>query len=406
MRESRAALPDNIRAVIDALRFNGRGFERLCAVREEEWPALLDWCDQRQLTLLLHSVCAADLPESVRERMNASRDRCARRFSNLLSDLDEIASALERRDIPFVVLKGITHSPTFTPDPLLRAQGDIDLWFPASEIENAQSVLLGLGYQPRRAAHGDGRHLPPMARPNDWRWRGDVFDPEMPIHVEAHFTLWSDGAEYIVAPGQTDFWNRRVTRDFDERPLPVLSPPDLLGFAALHFLLHLLHGDLPLQRAWEIASFLHSNVDNDVFWNRWRQLHHPALRRLEALVFAITQVWFRCDVHAVAQQHIDTLARDVKLWLRHFVFSPLRRYGAPNKDELWLHLALVSSASGRLRVLLRRLFPPVLARKGGLSTSRLAHHWRTFTPTLMTGLRWLWLKHQEHRSEPLPASLP
>jgi hypothetical protein len=399
-----ACVPNSVLAVVEALRFNGRTPERLRTIRDEEWPELLTWCDRCQVTLLLHALCADELPEAVQKRISVNHDRYAARFARLESEIAEIVDALDRRRIEFVLLKGITHAPALTPHPLLRTQGDIDLWFARDAVLKARKALADLGYAPRRhhRSGGDRRHLTPMARPSGWKWRGDMFDPEMPIHVEAHYRLWSDDAEYITMPGQADFWNRRTVRDFGGRSVPVLCPPDLLGFAALHFLLHLLHGDLPLQRAWEIAHFLHESACNGAFWSRWRQLHSPALRRLEALVFAIVQIWFRCDVNDCVRRESHSMSDDVRLWLDHFALSPLKQRGDPNKDELWLHLALIPSVAGRARVLLRRLFPFVLARKGGLSRSRLAHHGRTLTPTVLGGLHWLWLKRQVSRV-PLPA---
>jgi Uncharacterised nucleotidyltransferase len=399
-----ASVPNSVLAVVEALRFNDNSTDRLRAIREEEWPALLTWCDDRQLTLLLHELCVNELPDAVRHRMSTNRDRYAQRFARQQSELAEIVDALNRHRIEFVLLKGITHAPALTPNPLLRAQGDIDLWFAGNTVHDARKVLAGLGYAPRRRYHArhDPRHLTPVARPSAWKWRGDLFDPEMPIPVEAHYQLWSGDAEYISIPGQNDFWNRRTIRDFSGRSLSVLCPQDLLGFAALHFLLHLLHGDLPLQRAWEIAFFLHQNACDEEFWGRWRQLHSPALRRLEVLAFAITRIWFRCDVNDCVRRETHALADDVRLWLDHFAFAPLKQRSDPNKDELWLHLALIQSPFDRARVLFRRLFPFVLTRKGGLSRSRLAHHGRTLTPTVLAGLRWLRLKRQGSRT-PLPA---
>lgn len=399
-----ACVPNSVLAVVEALRFNDRSAERLHAIQDEEWPALLTWCDDRQVTLLLHELCGDELPAAMQQRMYRNRDRYAERFARLEGQLAEIVDALDRRSIDFALLKGITHAPALTPNPLLRAQGDIDLWFASGAIDQARGVLAGLGYEPRRRdrARDDRRHLTPMARPSAWKWRGDMFDPEMPIHVEAHYQLWSYRAEYISIPGQADFWNRRTVRDIGGRLVPVLCLPDLLGFAALHFLLHLLHGDLPLQRAWEIAHFLHHSACDDNFWSRWRQMHSPALRRLEALAFTIVRIWFRCDVSDGIRREAHSLDDDVRLWLDHFALSPLKQRSHPNKDELWLHLALVPNLAARVRVLLRRLFPLALARKGGLSKSRLAHHGRTFTPTVLGGFHWLRLKRQVSRI-PLPA---
>jgi len=392
-------VPRGVRAVLEALRFNGRSPEGVSTLPASEWPGLLKWCDDRQVTLLLHALAGDALPEGVGERIARDSERYAERFLRLEHDLGAIADALNRNRIEFALLKGVSHVPALTPDPLLRAQGDIDLWFTDGFVGAARETLTRLGYvsNRRRGARDDERHLAPMARPHAWKWRGDIFDPEMPIHVEIHYRLWSDAADYMLIPGQADFWNRRVTRTIAGRPVSVLCPQDVLGFAAIHFLLHLMHGDLPLQRAWEIAHFLHGNAGDDRFWSRWRQLHSPGLRRTQALTFAIAGIWFGCDMHESAQREVEGLAEDVRLWLEHFALSPLKRCSEPNKDEVWLHLALVHSRFDRARVLLRRLFPFVLSRKGGLTWARLAHHQRMFTPTLAGGLRWMQLRRQMKR---------
>jgi len=393
------SVPSPVLGVIEALRFNDRSTERLHRIAENEWPALLTWSDARQLTLLLHALCGEELPQSVQDRLSRNHAGGVLRLARITGEFAEIASTLNRRGVEFALLKGMSHAPALTPDPVLRAQGDIDLWFGADALPEARAVLTELGYAPgfRARTRHDSRHLPPMARPGNWTWRGNMFDPEMPIHVEAHFQLWSKDAEHISIPGQSDFWNRRILRDFDGQSASVLCLPDLLGFAALHLLLHLLHGDLPLQRAWEIAHFLHVRAGDEMFWSAWRRLHSPALRRLEAVAFAITQIWFRCNVNDCVTREVGALTEDVQLWLDHYALSPLKQHSAPNKDELWLHLALIPSAAGRARVLLRRLFPLVLARKGGLSRARVAHHSRTLTPTVLDGLHWMWRKRQGNR---------
>ena len=396
-----ASLPNPVLAVMEALRFDRRSSDRLRGIPVEQWPALLAWCDDRQVTLLLHELHGDELPQPIRERISLNRANYARRFARMESELGEVVDALDRHGIEFALLKGISHAPALTPEPILRAQGDIDLWFEPASIEEARRILAGSGYMParNRATDQGRRHLAPMIRPSEWKWRGDMFDPEMPVQIEIHYQLWNGGAEFIRMPGQADFWDRRVNRSFNGRIIPVLAPPDLLAFAALHFLLHLLHGDLPLQRVWEIAFFLHENADNDDFWSRWRQLHSPALRSLEALVFAIANVWFNCDVHESVRLEANSLAADVRVWLDHFALSPLKQRNEPNKDELWLHLALIPSARARFRVLLRRLLPVFSGRK--LSRSRFAHHGRTFMPSLLGGLEWQRLKRQaRHSTEP------
>lgn len=375
--------PPHIHAVLSALRFSERSILPLESLDQSEWSRLLEWCDARQLTLLLHCIWADHLPPMLRAQMEERRRKYALRFQKLKQELFTITEALNRAGLDFCILKGFTHAPVLTEDPLTRAQGDIDLWMEPISIPSAKKILLELGYVPILAAKS--RHIDPMARPTAWRWRGDRFDPEMPISVEVHYELWSAEAERIAVPEQVGFWSRRIIRDFDGRPLPVLRDEDLIGFAALHLLLHILHGELPLQRAWEIGNFLHRNAANESFWRSWRETHPVGLRRIETLIFRMVANWFGCDWPGALDPELRSLSPAVNAWLERFDLSPLKREWQPNKDELWLHLALIPDFRSKLQVFLRRLLP---VRGKNLEMSRVAHHAWTLLPTIVQGFRW------------------
>ena len=120
--------PNHIVAVLGALQFSAPSTYRLDQLVENEWLQLLDWCDTRQLTLLLSHCCGASLPGHVRANILEKSKRYAIRFERLKSNLFEIACALHAAQLDFVLLKGLSHAPVMTPNALLRAQGDIDLW--------------------------------------------------------------------------------------------------------------------------------------------------------------------------------------------------------------------------------------------------------------------------------------
>jgi hypothetical protein len=185
------------------------------------------------------------------------------------------------------------------------------------------------------------------------------------------------------------------------RLLPALSPPDTLAFASLHLLMHVFHGDLRTQRAWEIARFLDTHVSADGFWASWRQCHADSLRRLEAVAFRLVAEWFGCGLSATAAEEVDRLPDDVRLWMEHYAWSPVEALFRPNKDELWLQLSLVESARERLAIFRRRVLPvralmnaqPSAAgirRVLRFAGSRLVHHARALVPSLYGGARWYW----------------
>ena len=398
-------LPRYALALLRALRFDEADPEGLKPLDDSEWQKLLALSDASQLTLLIRQVCRPSLPDWVRARLDSDYSKNSERFERLKAALVEIASALSDRSIPFALLKGFSHSPDFTSDPLLRAQGDIDLWCPPDTVFQARDALLELGYRP--LAKSKGRHLDPMIRETDWQWRGDYFAVDLPIPVDLHFELWDEDMEGIQGPPETDIWSRRRSVVMDGQPIPALELPDVLAFAALHFMMHLLHGDVRLHRGWELAYFLHHRAGDEDFWARWRDLYAADVRTPQVVAFALSHQWFGCQLPPLIATEIAALPDDVLLWIDHYGASPVEALFTSNKDELWLHLSLLHSFQDKARVLVRRLLPLAAATykapgggsgdggkgaKLGVSflARRVRHHAITLPLTCFRGLEWWW----------------
>jgi hypothetical protein len=396
-----AHAPVHILAAIEAVQFREPKMKRLANLRGIERRRFFEWCDRRQLSLMLPEVCGSQLPDWVAEELQRKTASYLARYDRLTTELFEIVRAFQEANLEFVMLKGLSHAPALTPEAKWRAQGDIDFWLMGKSVFKARDVLSGLGYVP--LLHSKARHLAPMGKPSSWKWRGDLFDSEMPISVELHYELWSDETEHIRAPGVEGFWERKTIRNFNGYDIPVLCDVDLIGFSALHLLIHLLHGELPLQRAWEIARFLETHTKDNQFWTSWEELHPMALRRLETVIFNLVGHWFGSDTHP--RSKAESLKAEVQTWLNDCKLAPLTREWRPNKSEIWLHLALIEDSWHKWCVLFRRLIPMSLPgfndradlqksmltklfRISPLLASRLVRHVVTFVPTLWDGLRW------------------
>jgi hypothetical protein len=399
-----AGVPYRTAATIAALRFRERSADGIASLSKDEWPELIDWCTRKQLIVMLGEFCQGALPDFVQKRVAAIRLGFEHRTDRLVDQLTAAADVLATRGIELVVLKGFSHCPELTPSMLWRAQGDIDLWCHSDEVYQAHQALRGYGYVSRSSV--SERHLAPLTLPNNWVWNGNY--TEIPVGIELHYKLWNAASEHIAAPGQDDMWRRRTQRPFFGRTYNVLAPTDILGFAALHLLLHVLNGDLPLQRAWEIGFFLHHRSKDDRFWSQWRRLHHPKLRRIEALVFRLVQLWFWCDTPECLEEELKQLPHSAQAWLQQFPFAPLSSEYDRNKNHLWLHLALSDSLKGRAAIARRHLVPlgiraaltrsPAVSQQRGWPTalahlrflmSRASFHARSILPTLWGGIQLL-----------------
>jgi hypothetical protein len=352
----------------------------------------LDYCHHAGIALLARRISPED----------TARDAA----NNLLRlrTLEATYRQLATLPVDFLALKGITQCDLFGIRPEDRGQSDIDLYGPRETVLSACDALVATGYQPIAGLEAfPTDHLPALIRPTAWQWRGDFFDPAMPLAVELHFQFWNPQLERLPAEGIDEFWTRRVRRMVGGADLAVLSPPDAIAYSALHLLKHVLHGDTKPFHVYEIASFLHKHAADEAFWTQWRGLHSESLRRLQTVGFLLAEAWFGCRMAAAVREEADRLPSATRIWFDEFALAPAVQRLSPNKDELWLHLSLLESTSDRWDVARRRLIPsnfPPPARATSTSGSsavyfswflaRLRHHTISLGTTLTSGARWWW----------------
>lgn len=344
--------------------------------------------------------------------MDRDLENNAERWRRIQSAYAEAGAAFKAQGLEFLVLKGFSHCPDFVADPRQRPQYDIDLFFPENSLLRARDVALDLGYQPivpfdRHPID----HLPTLIRKTGWEWRGDFYDPDIPLSLELHFRFWDEQTERVAPQGLDEFWDRRQGRELDGSRFTALHPADAIAYSALHSLRHLLRGSPRPYHFYELAWLLQHRADDTIFWNVWFELHDDSLRRLQAICFALAHRWFDCRLPAAAADAMEHLPSQVKRWLEEYAWSPVAGMFRPNKDELWLHWSLIESRRGRWAVLRRRLLPERLPgpvdsvhipdrqmtwrlrlrsrwRFLKFAASRVLHHARALPPTVWSGLRW------------------
>ena len=335
--------------------------ERLAALSDRDWRDVLDYCDRSQLTLVLRDAARGFMPTWVRERT----DRDAANNVARLRTTEELYRTLRTSlsGIDFLALKGLAQCPDFVPRPESRVQYDVDLYAPPEHLARARDAVLSLGFESfedlERFPTG---HIPPLIRKTGWEWRGDYFDPEIPLAIELHFEFWNPAVEKLPIPDVDRFWTRRIARPIAGVPFSVLGRADALGFSSLHLLRHVFRGSVRPFHGYELASFLQSHAVDDAFWRDWRSLHSPQFRRLQAVAFRLAMEWFGCNLGPVAAAEVDALARATAAWFHRYAAAPLfgsARFGSA-KEELWLHLSLLGSRRDAWGVIRRRLLPTQL----------------------------------------------
>ena len=399
-----------LRKVIRSLNFQQDNRAELLAIQPSEWPALLQLTDRAQISLPLGIRCRDYLPQPVRDRIDDNLANNILRQNHLLDEYRLLAGLLQRQQIDFVVLKGLSHiAPYYASELSHRPQYDIDLYCPSNYILAARDSMIRAGYVPIRAQRRRTDHLPSMMRNTNWKWKGDYYDPDLPLTVELHFRFWDPATERLTVQCIENFWPRRTSVIIHGMKVPVLDMADGVSYAGLHLVRHLLRGDVRVYHAYELAHFLHYTADDEKLWRDWLDGRALAACRLEAVAFRLAAQWFDCRLHPIVRQAVDGLPLKVARWFDLFGDSPLD-LEKPNKDELFLHLCLLENATDRFAVLARRLFPvraPKLVdpsspgdkrtivtlcsaalRQTLFAMRRALHHLRTTVPLIRSFFRW------------------
>ena len=360
-----------------------------------QWAELLRLTDESRLTLAIAERAAQYLPDEIRFRLSRDLNRNALRQQRMLETYSEIAAVLKARGIEFLVLKGAVQNAPYRQKTAYRPQYDIDLYCPANSGGSAAEAIMSLGYQSVKSTRGPGvDHLPPLVRKAGWKWQNDYFDPDLPFSIEVHHRFWNPSRERFSVSASEQFWSRRVQLSVDGLIMPALHPADALSYATWHLIRHLVRGNLKIFHVYELALFLKASAADDVFWSQWRAIADPKERIAEAIAFRLASAWFGCEVHSEAARLMDQIPAPVRKWFDLFEMSPVTAAEIPNKDEVFLHLAMVAGWTNRLRILRQRVFPmnPPRVGKGQAQLEflgrRAAHHLFGIGPVIRSASLW------------------
>ena len=299
-RATASRIPYEVTAVLAALQLGDPDTTRLKTLRDREWSRLLEFCHASHLTLLVAQLPTDGFPDWVVARLRANLSDNALRFEKIKAIYREAANALGDARVEHIVIKGFTQAPDYVAGPRLRSQSDLDIFCPPDRIDDARAALVAIGYRSYEADMVFADHTAALVRLGNWKWRGNPFDPEMPLGIELHFCLWNERVSLIRIPEVKLFWERRVMRVVDGLSFPCLCPADHLGYLALHILRNIFLPDWIVHHVRELAIFLDAHADNDAFWQSWCELHGPSLRSIEAIAFYYARDWFGCRLHRQA----------------------------------------------------------------------------------------------------------
>jgi len=344
-------------SIVRGLDFQNDRSELIRGIASAKWNRLLNLTDEAQLTLPLGIRRRECLPPEIRGRVDRNLVRNAERARQIRNLYQDIAQRLQMRGVEFLVLKGMSHGDPYCDNLAHRPQFDLDLYCPPEAMQPASATIAALGYEPIRTQRGaPADHLPAMIRRTGFQWKGDYYDPELPVIVELHFRFWNPGREAFPVFGADGFWSRRTIHSIGEFEIPALHPLDDLTYTTWHLVKHLLRGNLRLYHVYELAHYLDRTASANSFWLDW-QASAIETRIAEPIAFRLAHEWFGCRIHPVVLGEIERLPAAVDRWFSMFSLSPITGMESPNKDEMFLHLALANGLADRIRIVAHKLVP-------------------------------------------------
>ena len=104
------------------------------------------------------------IPDDLRQRLLARRMQHAHAAAVRTRIVADVAGAMARAGVPFLVLKGAALAHLVYDDPQLRPMRDLDLMIRKADAGSAIGVLMRCGFSPCGAVPPGHHHEPPMAR--------------------------------------------------------------------------------------------------------------------------------------------------------------------------------------------------------------------------------------------------
>ena len=356
---SRARVSAPFAAVMQALQLQSADTRLLRSLSDQEWRELLPMMDRARLTLPFAQESHSCLPHWVHERLESSMADAAQNFKHVQAAYCEAAATLDAHGADYLVLKGFTQAPDFVPRPELRRQCDIDFYVPREYIPAAVRSLQEIGYAAchPEEVYRDADHVPTLVRFGTWKWRGQIYDPEMPPAIEVHFCMWNDSVSLITVREVEEFWKRRRIRAWGKLVFPALHPVDHLGYFGLHILRNIFAAESPVHLVRELATFLNKSRCNDVFWREWALMHSQRFRSMQTIAFSLAVAWFSCNIPDAIEAEMDRLPTKLQNWIETCGCCPLEKLFRNTRDGRLLQFLLAETAEARKQILWKALAP-------------------------------------------------
>lgn len=222
-----------------------------------DWDAFLALVDRHRVPALAYSVLRkfADqsLPESVRAALKARSDSSRMQALRHSAELLELCRAFEDPAIPVIPFKGSVLSERLYGDGALRQSKDLDVLVRPEDLDRAEGILLGLGWQRKFPA----RELSPRQRRFVLSVSPELefFRPGRETQADLHWALHFGSPQLL-----SEIWEHAVTVKWMGSHYLEPTAEDVLSLLCTH---GAMHAWFRLKWLGDVATFLASDLIQD-----------------------------------------------------------------------------------------------------------------------------------------------
>ena len=181
-----------------------------------DWDRFLDLCSWHRISGLVYQALRVParsdtVPAEVLAKLDRRYERAVVTARDLDGELGRVMKALGEAEVQVVLLKGAALVQTVYDDPALRPMGDLDLLIPEDQLDLAERIVRGLGYdffdgpEVQATAREKHRHYPRLSKVE-----GDcaielhrhIVETDSPLHFEVA-ALWETAREASLGPTRT-----------------------------------------------------------------------------------------------------------------------------------------------------------------------------------------------------------
>ncbi|MDQ0217471.1 Renal dipeptidase [Peribacillus cavernae] len=225
-------LPKELRLILELLR--SPNTENIC-VNSQDLLTDIDWDlfiaqtkHHRVYPILNTKIKLLDedlIPPFVFQYLNQQYKKNTFQMLHLSAEMEQVCKLFSQEGIRTLFLKGPVLAQELYGDISLRTSSDVDFLIPIQELEQAEELLVKLGYE-------KDDYIETVL--NDWRWRHHhvtYFHPYKRIKLEVHWRLNpGPGKE----PTFNELWERKSRSTLTSSPIYLLGREDLFLFLVSH----------------------------------------------------------------------------------------------------------------------------------------------------------------------------